>query len=79
MRFRSYLTTILPANWKAVIDAFNEGYHVQGAHAQILPWTDDTSIAYEQFRTHAHYGRLPSARRRLRVRCLSLQIVFDRA
>jgi phenylpropionate dioxygenase-like ring-hydroxylating dioxygenase large terminal subunit len=65
MRFRSHLTTILPANWKAVIDAFNEGYHVQGAHAQILPWTDDTSIAYEQFRTHAHYGRLPSARRRL--------------
>jgi phenylpropionate dioxygenase-like ring-hydroxylating dioxygenase large terminal subunit len=66
LRLRSYLTTILPANWKAVIDAFNEAYHVQGAHAQILPWTDDTSIAYEQFRTHAHYGRLRAARRRLR-------------
>ncbi|HSD10315.1 MAG TPA: aromatic ring-hydroxylating dioxygenase subunit alpha [Candidatus Binatia bacterium] len=66
MRLRSYLTTILPANWKAVVDAFNEGYHVQGAHAQILPWTDDVSLAYEQFRTHAHYGRLPNARRRLR-------------
>jgi len=65
MRFRSYLTTILPANWKTVVDAFNESYHVQGAHAQILPWTDDTTIAYEQFRTHAHYGRLPSARRTL--------------
>jgi phenylpropionate dioxygenase-like ring-hydroxylating dioxygenase large terminal subunit len=66
LRLRSYLTTILPANWKVVVDAFNEAYHVQGAHAQILPWTDDTSIAYEQFRTHAHYGRLPAARRRLR-------------
>ncbi len=65
MRFRSYRTTVLPANWKAVIDAFNEGYHVQGLHPQILPWTDDTSIEYEQFRTHAHYGRLPSARRQL--------------
>ncbi|MGH7894822.1 MAG: aromatic ring-hydroxylating oxygenase subunit alpha [Candidatus Binatia bacterium] len=66
MRFRSYLSTVLPANWKTVLDAFNEGYHVQGAHAQILPWTDDTSIAYEQFHTHAHYGRLPNARRELR-------------
>ncbi len=65
LRFRSYLTTILPANWKTVVDAFNEGYHVQGAHAQILPWTDDVGIAYEQFRTHAHYGRLANARRRL--------------
>jgi phenylpropionate dioxygenase-like ring-hydroxylating dioxygenase large terminal subunit len=65
MRFRSYLTTILPANWKTVLDAFNEGYHVQGAHAQILPWTDDVGIAYEQFRTHAHYGRLAHARRTL--------------
>jgi phenylpropionate dioxygenase-like ring-hydroxylating dioxygenase large terminal subunit len=65
MRFRAYLTTILPANWTTVVDAFNESYHVQGAHAQILPWTDDTSIAYEQFRTHAHYGRLPTARRKL--------------
>lgn len=66
LRLRSCLTTILPANWKAVVDAFNEAYHVQTAHAQILPWTDDTSIAYEQFRTHARYGRLRDARRRLR-------------
>jgi len=66
MRLRSYRTTILPANWKVVIDAFNEGYHVQGTHPQILPWTDDVSLAYEQFETHSHYGRLPSARRELR-------------
>jgi nitrite reductase/ring-hydroxylating ferredoxin subunit len=65
MRFRSYRTTVLPANWKAVVDAFNEGYHVQGLHPQVLPWTDDVSIEYEQFRTHAHYGRLPHARRTL--------------
>ena len=31
---------------------------MQGTHPQILPWTDDVSIAYEQFGTHAHYGRL---------------------
>ena len=66
MRLRSYRTTIIDANWKAVVDAFNEGYHVQGLHPQILPWTDDVSIAYEPLGRHAHYGRLPGARRELR-------------
>ena len=66
MRFRAYRTTIIPANWKAVVDAFNESYHVQGTHPEILPWTDDVSIEYEQFGLHAHYGRLPNARRQLR-------------
>src|SRR5688572_21250481 len=61
MRLRSYLTTFLPANWKVVVDAFNEAYHVQGTHTQILPWTDDVSIEYEQLGKHAHYGRLPNA------------------
>jgi phenylpropionate dioxygenase-like ring-hydroxylating dioxygenase large terminal subunit len=66
MRLRAQLSTVIDSNWKAVVDAFNEGYHVQGLHPQILPWTDDVSIAYEQFERHAHYGRLPGARRELR-------------
>ena len=66
MRFRAYRTTIIPANWKAVVDAFNEGYHVQGLHPQILPYTDDVSIEYEQLDIHSHYGRLANARRQLR-------------
>jgi phenylpropionate dioxygenase-like ring-hydroxylating dioxygenase large terminal subunit len=66
LRLRSYLTTIIDANWKAVVDAFNEGYHVQGLHSQILPWTDDVGIAYEQIGRHSRYGRLPGARRELR-------------
>jgi nitrite reductase/ring-hydroxylating ferredoxin subunit len=66
LRLRAYLTTVIPANWKAVVDAFNESYHVQAAHAQILPWTDDVSIAYEQLGVHARYGRLAGARRQLR-------------
>ena len=49
MRLRASLSTIIDANWKAVVDAFNEGYHVQGLHRQILPWTDDVSIEYEQY------------------------------
>jgi phenylpropionate dioxygenase-like ring-hydroxylating dioxygenase large terminal subunit len=66
MRIRSYLSTVLPANWKVVIDAFNEGYHVQGTHPQLLPWTDDVNLSYEPLGIHAHYGRLPNARRELR-------------
>jgi len=66
MRLRSYLTTTLEANWKVVIDAFNEAYHVQGTHSQILAYTDDVSIEYEQLGKHSHYGRLPNARRQLR-------------
>ena len=66
MRIRSYRGTALPANWKVVVDAFNEGYHVQGTHPQILPWTDDVSLAYEPLGIHSHYGRLPNARRTLR-------------
>ncbi len=66
LRFRAQLRTVLPANWKSVVDAFNESYHVQGTHPQILAWTDDVSIAYEQLGKHARYGRLAGARRELR-------------
>jgi len=66
MRLRANLATVLPANWKVVVDAFNEGYHVQGTHPQLLAWTDDVSLEYEALGIHAHYGRLPGARRALR-------------
>jgi phenylpropionate dioxygenase-like ring-hydroxylating dioxygenase large terminal subunit len=66
LRMRTYLSTVLPANWKVAVDAFNEGYHVQGTHPQLLPWTDDVSLEYEPLGIHSHYGRLPNARRRLR-------------
>jgi phenylpropionate dioxygenase-like ring-hydroxylating dioxygenase large terminal subunit len=66
LRLRTYLSTVLPANWKVAVDAFNEGYHVQGTHPQLLPWTDDVSLEYEPLGIHSHYGRLPNARRQLR-------------
>jgi len=66
LRLRTYLSTVLPANWKVAVDAFNEGYHVQATHPQLLPWTDDVSLEYETLGIHAHYGRLPTARRQLR-------------
>src|SRR4029079_13310531 len=66
LRFRSQLSTVLPAHRTSVDAAFNESYHVQGTPPQILAWTDDVSIAYEQLGKHARYGRLAGAPRELR-------------
>jgi phenylpropionate dioxygenase-like ring-hydroxylating dioxygenase large terminal subunit len=43
LRFRWYKTAIMPANWKTVLGFFNEFYHVQQAHAQLLDFTSDYS------------------------------------
>jgi len=56
MRYRSYRTVIIPANWKAALDDFNEGYHVQGTHPQLLRWTDDTNMKYGPLGKHNHMG-----------------------
>ncbi|MEU9456994.1 aromatic ring-hydroxylating dioxygenase subunit alpha [Streptomyces sp. NPDC048277] len=40
-RFRWYKSVILPANWKTALEAFNEGYHVQTTHPQLLRVNDD--------------------------------------
>lgn len=43
LRFRWYKTTILPGNWKTMLEFFNEFYHVQQAHQQLLPFSNDYS------------------------------------
>jgi phenylpropionate dioxygenase-like ring-hydroxylating dioxygenase large terminal subunit len=43
LRYRWYKSTILPANWKTAVDFLNEFYHVQQAHPQVLPFTNDYS------------------------------------
>lgn len=43
LRYRWYKTVIMPANWKVVLGFFNEFYHVQQAHPQLLTFTDDYS------------------------------------
>jgi len=41
-------TVIFPCNWKTVLEAFNEGYHVEGTHTQITKngWQPTISRAY---------------------------------
>jgi phenylpropionate dioxygenase-like ring-hydroxylating dioxygenase large terminal subunit len=49
-RYRWYKRTVLPCNWKTALDAFNESYHVQGTHPQMLRYYDDRTMS-------AVYGR----------------------
>lgn len=66
LRFRWYKTTIMPVNWKTVLGFFNEFYHVQQAHPQLLEFTNDYSYS-EAFGRHgqvwyASDGAVPIAR-----------------
>ncbi len=56
MRLTGRKATIVPANWKVVVDAFNEGYHIAATHPELLQWKDDTSLEYTTFKTHTMYG-----------------------
>ncbi len=46
-RFRTlWVTKEVPANWKIVMEAFAEGYHVIATHPQILEFTADENSEY---------------------------------
>jgi len=42
-------------NWKASVDAFNESYHVQGIHPQLLYYLDDLDIQIDCYGRHSRY------------------------
>jgi phenylpropionate dioxygenase-like ring-hydroxylating dioxygenase large terminal subunit len=44
-RHRWYKTVVLPCNWKTALEAFNEGYHVQATHPQLLRNNDDMTVS----------------------------------
>lgn len=55
MRFRWHKSAVIACNWKVALEAFNEGYHVQTTHPQMLRWVDDrtSSAAYGE---HSTFG-----------------------
>lgn len=55
MRYHWRKSTILPCNWKVALEAFNEGYHVQTTHNQMLRYMDDLTRSFAHGR-HAHFG-----------------------
>jgi phenylpropionate dioxygenase-like ring-hydroxylating dioxygenase large terminal subunit len=43
LRYRWYRTVIYPCNWKVLLEGFNEAYHVQQTHSQMLQYLREYS------------------------------------
>jgi phenylpropionate dioxygenase-like ring-hydroxylating dioxygenase large terminal subunit len=55
MRYHSRRATIVACNWKVALEAFNEGYHVQTTHRQMLQYMDDITVSSAHGR-HGNFG-----------------------
>ena len=60
MRYAWRKSIVMPCNWKVALEAFNEGYHVQTTHRQLLPYFDDLTYS-EAKGKHGMFGYAPTA------------------
>ena len=43
----------IACNWKVIMDAFQEGYHIQGVHPELIPAMDEAKERYRFFGDHS--------------------------
>lgn len=55
MKLIDWKTIEWSCNWKASVDAFNETYHVQGIHPELLSWLDDWNVQIDCLGRHNRY------------------------
>jgi phenylpropionate dioxygenase-like ring-hydroxylating dioxygenase large terminal subunit len=69
LRYHWRKSTILPCNWKTALEAFNENYHVQTTHRQMLHYMDDIneSHAHGRHGMCAYWPALPYGSRSRRL------------
>lgn len=60
MRYVWRKSIVMPCNWKVSLEAFNEGFHVQTTHRQLLPYFDDLTFS-EARGKHGMFGYAPTA------------------
>lgn len=49
------VTLALDCNWKTCVDAFNEAYHVQGTHPELLEYSDDVNVQIDLYGRHSRF------------------------
>jgi phenylpropionate dioxygenase-like ring-hydroxylating dioxygenase large terminal subunit len=57
----SWVGKVIPANWKAVAEAFMEAWHSIVTHPHILPFTGDANTRYDTFGDHLNRALTPFA------------------
>jgi phenylpropionate dioxygenase-like ring-hydroxylating dioxygenase large terminal subunit len=62
---RHVITIPIACNWKLVMDAFNEVYHIHAVHPQLLPAADDLNVPIRLLDRHSYFEQtfgVPSPR-----------------
>jgi len=69
LRYHWRKSAIVPCNWKVAIESFNEGYHLQTTHRQLLRYFDDIteSRTYGRHSMFGYWGALKGGWRSRRL------------